>query len=218
MAKDMEEDFGTEKDAAYDKLRSKADKSEKAKGVLRGAGYARGGGVSPVKAVHKHESHLHKGKKKTEFKHGGKIEGKKTAMRADKFKRGGSVAKGHHTRININVGAAQAEKQQAMKAGVMVGAKLAAAKMAGGARPGAGAPMQARPMPGGPAPGGMPPGGAPPTGTPPMVGAARGGCMYKSGGKVGPVKVAGVPHLKGGGGGAKGRMSKIASYGTKPKA
>lgn len=212
MTKEISEEYGTERDAAYDKVKAKQEASEKAKGVLRGAGYARGGGVSPVKAVHKHEGHLHKGEKKTKFKHGGKIEGKHAPMRADKFKRGGSVPKGHHTRININVGGADAEKKQALQAGVQLGARLAAAKMAGAPRPGAGAPVQARPPMGGPAP---MPGAPPPTGTPPMIGAARGGRAFKSGGKV-----KGVPRLTGGAGagGGEGRLAKMKSYGSKPKA
>lgn len=214
MAKntDINEQYGTECDAAYDKVKAKQENSAKAKTVLRGAGYARGGGVSPARAVHKHEDHLHKGEKKTKFKHGGKIEGKTPHMRADKFKRGGSVAKGHHTKININVGGAEAEKKQAMQTGVQLGAKLAAAKMAGGPRPGAGAPMQARPMP--PGPMGGPPSAPPPTGTPPMVGAARGGRTYKAGGKV-----KGVKRLTGGAGagGGEGRLAKMKSYGAKPK-
>ena len=217
---DLGEQYGTEKDEAYDKLKGAQENSEKAKKVLRGAGYARGGGVSPAKREkhpdEKEDKALIKhmlSKAKIKAKHGGKISGKKPHQRADKYKRGGSVPRGH-TKININVGsgAAQEEKKQALKAGMMLGAR-----MAGGPRPAAGAPMQARPV-GGAAPasapnapmGGMPPGGAP---MPP--GAKRGGRTYKRGG---PVRIAGIPHLKGGSGGAEGRLSKIASYGTKPKA
>lgn len=210
MAKDAQcsSEVNNERDAAYDKVKAKQEGSAKAKNVLRGAGYARGGGVSPAKAVHKHEKHLHKGEKETKFKTGGKVGGKKTEMRADKFSRGGSKPRGH-TKININVGAGQDEKKQAMMQGMQLGAKMAATP-----RPGAGAPVQARPPmpPPGGAPGGGMPGGMPPGGQPPM--ANRGG-RFKKGG---PVRVAGVPHLKGGAGGAKGRLSKMASYGTKPKA
>lgn len=210
---DLGEQFGMEKDAAYDTLKAKQEGSAKAKGVLRGAGYARGGGVSPMKKhsdekedkalIKKELSHA-----KIKVKHGGKIDGKKTAMRADKFKRGGSVPKGHHTRVNINVGAGEAEKQNAMKTGMALGAKMAAAKMAG-PRPDAGAAMQAR-GPAAPAPmGGMPPGGG---GAPAMQ--KRGGRTYAAGGKV-----KGVQHLTGGAGagGGEGRLAKIRSYGTKPK-
>lgn len=215
MTKSMSEGFNTETDAAYDKLKANQEMSGKAKKVLAGAGYARGGGVSPVKAVHKHEGNLHKGEKKTAFKHGGKIDGHKTKSRADKYTRGGSVPKGHHTKVEINMGASQADKQDAMKKGVVMGAQLAAAKMGGGPRPGAGAPMQARgPMPGAPAP--MAPGSMPTGGVPPTM-QKNGGRTYKSGGKVGPVRVPGVPHMDGGGGGGAGRREKIRQYGTKPK-
>lgn len=201
-------------DPAYDKAKAKQTSSAKAKGVLRRAGYARGGGVAPERAVHKHEGHMHKGETKTKFKHGGKVDGKKAHVRADKYKRGGSVPKGHHTRININVGAGQQEKAQALKTGLALGAQMQAKKMAGGPRPGAGAPPMARPMPA-PQMGGAPmPTGPGPVG--PST-AATGGRQYKRGGKVGPARVKGVPHLKGGSGGAKGRLEKKAQYGTKPK-
>lgn len=201
-----------ETDKAYDRVKSKQERSEKAKGVLRGAGYARGGGVSPAKKKMK------------------KVEGEKPKSRADKYARGGSVPKGHHTKININVGAGQQEKAAAMQQGVKMGATMAAQKLgAGGPRPGAGAPPMARPpmpppggMPGGappPRPMMPPPGagpGGPPPGGPPM--ANRGGA-FKRGGSVGPKKVSGVTNIsKGGGGGARGRLEKIAKYGTKPKA
>lgn len=209
-------------DPAYDKLKAKQEDSEKAKSVLRGAGYARGGGVSPLRAkkiadkeVHEHEKHDHTGKKETKLKHGGKIDGKKSHTRADKYARGGSVPRGH-TKVNINVGSSAADRQEAMKKGVALGAQMAMAKMAGGARPGAGAPMQARgPMPG-PAP--MAPGAASPMGggVPPTM-QKHGGRTYAKGGKVGPVRVPGVPHLKGGAGGGLGRREKIKDYGTKPK-
>lgn len=214
-----------EVDKEYDRVRSKADHSTKARGVLRGAGYARGGGVGAraKKAVHKHEGHLHKGEEKTKLKKGGKVDGKKPAARPDKMARGGSKPRGH-TKININVGAGQQEKQQAMQQGMQLGAKMAAQKMAaagggmGGPRPGAGAPMQGRPgMPppgaGGPPPGAAP--GGPPMQRPPMAPPGQPG--MKRGGKVGPKRVEGVPHLTGGGGGAQGRLDKQKEYGTKPK-
>lgn len=206
----------TEKDKAYDSLRAKTERSEKAKGVLRGAGYARGGGVGHAKHPDEAEDKklIKKELKSAKIqpkKHGGEVEGKKAAARPDKMARGGSKPSGHHTRVNINVGAGQQEKQQAMQQGIQIGAKLAAAKMAGaGPRPGAGAPMQARPMPGGP---GAPPPAGPP-GVPPTM-AQRGGRMYNRGGSVGPKKVEGVPHLDGGAGGAKGRLEKIKQYGKK---
>lgn len=202
-----------ETDKAYDRLKSKQERSEKAKGVLRGAGYARGGGVSPAKKAKVKMEDDDLPKKKV-----GKVGGSKTSQRADKFARGGSIPKGHHTKININVGAGQAEKAAAMQQGVKMGATMAAQKLgAGGPRPGAGAPPMARPPM--PPPGGAPPprpmmppaGGAPmgpPPGGPPM--ANRGGA-FKRGGKV-------TNLTKGGGGGARGRLEKIAKYGTKPKA
>lgn len=205
MAKSMSEELHTETDPAYDKLKANQEGSAKAKGVLRGAGYARGGGVSPVKA--------HK-------KHGGKVGGEKSKMRADKYARGGSVPKGRHagTKVNINMAASQEDKKAALQKGVQLGASMMAQKMAGGARPGAGAPMQARgPMPGGapPTPGGAPMGG--PGGVPPTM-QARGGRTYAKGGKVGPVRMKGVPHMDAGAGGGAGRREKIKQYGTKPKA
>lgn len=222
MIKSMSEDFGMEKDKAYDALKAKQEGSAKAKGVLRGAGYARGGGVSPERSKkHPDEAEDKKlikhmvGKAKIKVKQGGKVDGHKTKMRADKYARGGSVPKGH-TKININMGASQADKKEAMQKGVQLGAQLAASKMAGGARPGAGAPMQARgPMPGA-AP--MPPGAAGPGGggVPPTM-QKHGGRTFAKGGKVGPAKVAGVPHLTGGSGGGLGRLEKIKDYGTKGK-
>lgn len=184
-------EYGNDQDKAYDALKARQDASTKAKKMLAVGGYARGGGVSPMK------------------KQGGKVEGKKSAGRADKFARGGSVPRGH-TKININMGASQADKQDAMKKGVALGAQLAARKMAAGMpRPGAGAAMQARgPMP---APGGMPPGGAPMGGPPPMM-QKNGGRTYAKGGKVTPLK------MEAGAGGGAGRREKIKKYGTKPSA
>lgn len=190
MAKntDLGTEYGTETDPGYNRIKGKQEKSEKAKNVLRGAGYARGGGVSPAR------------------KHGGKIDGGEPVHRADKFARGGSAPKGHHarTKININIGAGQAEKQQAMAKGLAIG-KM----MAGGPRPGAGAPMQARPPM--PPPGGAPvpgpgPGAMTPGGPPPM--ANRGGRFAKGG------NVKSMTGGAGSGGGA-GRLAKIKSYGPK---
>lgn len=202
----------TERDKAYDSLKAKQEASGKAKGVLRGAGYARGGGVGRERPKAAGKKPMHSAEPK---KAGGKIGGGKPPTRPDKGARGGSKPSGHHTRINVNIGAGQAEKQNALKAGVQIGARLAAAKLAGGAgampapgpRPMAGASMQAR---------GAPPMAAPgpaPEGPPPM--ANRGGA-FKRGGKVGPKKVAGVTNVtEGGAGGAKGRMEKIRKYGGK---
>lgn len=196
-------EYGNDQDKAYDRVKAKQVGSEKAKGVLRGAGYARGGGVSPAKKKMK------------------KVEGEKPAMRADKYARGGSVPKGkhagHHTKIIINAGGNPADKAAAMQQGMKMGATMAAQKLgAGGPRPGAGAPPMARPMPPPPGAGAPPPGaGAPPGG---MSMAACGGRQYKRGGAVGPKKVPGVTNIsEGGGGGARGRLEKMAKYGTKPK-
>lgn len=222
MSKKMDDDMGgvtmgtaPDNDPAYDRLKSKQEGSEKARGVLRGAGYARGGGVG-MKSKHPDEKQDKKlikkelGKAKIKLATGGKVDGEKSKSRPDKMSRGGSKPSGH-TRVNINVGAGESEKKAAMQQGMMLGAKLAAAKMSGAGgmpRPGMGAPVQGRPMPspGAGAPGGMPP-GAPP---PPMQ--ARGGRTYAKGGKV-----KGVPHLTGGAGagGGAGRLAKIKSYGPK---
>lgn len=197
-------------DKAYDALKAKQEGSAKAKNVLRGAGYARGGGVGVPKVK----------------KHGDKVDGKHSKSRADKFSRGGSAPSGKHTKthIAINVGAGEAEKRNALQQGMQLGAKLAAAKMAGAARPGAGAPTQAR----GPAP--MPQGGPPMGGGVPPTMANRGG-RFAKGGKVtglppglkgknggGPKRISGVPHLSGSAAGGLGRLQKKAQYGTKPKA
>lgn len=207
MAKGIAEEYGNEKDAAYDKLKAKQEHSDKARGVLRGAGYARGGGVSPAKAVHKHETHLHKGQAKTKLKQGGKVDGKKAHPRADKFARGGKAPHGKHTKININVGAGEGEKRAALQQGMQLGARMASA-----ARPGVGAPMQAR----GPMPGAAPAGGPMGGGVPPTM-QKSGGRAYAKGGKVGPVRVAGTVHLPSGAGGGEGRLAKVKQYGTKPK-
>ena len=209
-------------DKAYDELKAKQEGSAKAKNVLRGAGYARGGGVGRMK---KHEDEAEdkklikkelKSAKIVAKKHGGPVEGKHAAKRADKYARGGSAPSGKHTHININLAASQADKEAAAKKGMMVGAQMAAQRMQGAPRPMGGAPMQARgPMPAPQAPGGAPGGGVPPT---MQGGMKRGGKAYAKGGKVGPVKVKGVPHLEGGSGGALGRLEKAKQYGTKPKA
>lgn len=216
----------SECDAAYDKLKSKQVGSDKAKSVLRGAGYARGGGVSPAKSTKPQSLHAEeKGDKKAiakakacvknRFADGGKVGGGSSKINAGKSSRGGSKPKGH-TKININVGAGDQEKKQAMQAGVQLGARMAAAKMAGGPKPGGMMPPPGPGGPGGPPPGAMPPPGAGPGGPPPM--AARGGRMYAKGGvvKKGPKRVPGTVHLKGGGGGAQGRLDKAKAYGGKP--
>jgi translation initiation factor IF-2 len=215
-----------EKDPGYDKVKSRQEHSDKARNVLRGAGYARGGGVGAKKkhplALHSDtagETPMMKSAKKraAKFASGGHVKGDKPKARPDKMARGGSKPRGH-TKVNINVGAGEQEKKQAMQAGVQLGARMAAAKMAGGMpRPGAGAPMQARPM--GPPPGGgpgmPPPGGMPGAGGPPPM-AARGGRMYAKGGKVGPKRVPGTPHLMGAAAGGLGRIEKAKAYGGKP--
>lgn len=60
--------------------------------IARRAGYASGGAIDEgdKEAVHKHESHLHKGEPKTKLKSGGMAPGKKPAQRMDKRARGGS--------------------------------------------------------------------------------------------------------------------------------
>ena len=201
-----------DRDEGYEKAKAKSGHGGKVGKVLKSAGYARGGDAEQdkkmiKKAIDEHDAQLHGGKKThLKLKHGGMIEGKKTEKRADKYARGGSVARGKHTttHVNVNLAASEADKKEAFQKGAMTGATMAAQKM-GGPRPGAGAPMQARaPMPP-PAPGGVPAGG----GVPPTM-QKRGGRTYAQGGKV--------PKMEFGAGGGKGRLEKIKKYGKKPNA
>ena len=185
----------------------KSTGSSRAHAIMKGAGYKRGGGVDSdekqdekmvSKGVHEHEAHLHKGEAKTKlkFKSGGHVHGKHPKGRADHKSR---------TKININVGAGQAEKQAAAQQGLQQGIKVGAAAAApkppmppmAGPPPGAGGPppMPPRPPMAGP---GMPPGGPMKKGG--MVRRAAGGRMA-------------IPHLKGGSGGGEGRIAKAADYG-----
>jgi hypothetical protein len=213
-------------DSAYDKVKSSQTGSNKAKNMLRGAGYARGGGVGPAKSKTPQSAHSDepggekamktaKARVAKKFADGGQVGGGMSKPNPGKRGRGGSKPRGH-TKINISVGAGDAEKKQAMQAGVQLGAKMAAAKMAMGPKPGGMMPPPGA-GPGGPPPGGpMPPPGAGPGGPPPL--AARGGRMYASGGKVktGPKRIPGVPHLTASAGGALGRIEKARAYGGKP--
>lgn len=160
------------------------------------AGYKSGGSVSPKKAVHTHEDHLHPGKPKTKLKAGGHVKGKAAADRPDRRARGGKIGS---VVINIKApgqGDGQADdmkQQMAAKAGlqkgVAIGAQMAAAK---GPMPGAGGPPPPAPMPGGP-PGGPPPGPAP------MMPRARGGKIHmtaSAAGGLGRLEKSGMVNVK----------------------
>jgi hypothetical protein len=186
--------------------------------------FAKGGAVHPDEAEDK------KLIKKELAKHDMKAEGHKGKARLDKHARGGKVKHGgakHHTKINIMV---------APKAG---GDAPGAAPMAPPMAP----PMPPKgpmmPPPGGPMAGGPPgagPGGPPPPGMPGMKrgggvkpksgisspenlktweGYAKSNTRYERGGGV-PVKRMTGP-MKGGAGGAEGRLDKQKAYGNRSK-
>lgn len=162
---------------------------------LKSAGYKPpkdGEGDADVKrtksAVGQHESHLHKGEKKTKLKlrrRGGEVQGDEPEARLDHRARGGGIPKGGKKAaiaIHIHNGATPEEKagiaQQAQQKGMQIGAALGARKAA--------QQMQRPPMPGGaPGAGGPPPQpgmGGPPGAMPPPPGAAAAG--LKKGGTV----------------------------------
>lgn len=116
--------------------------------MLGKAGYSHGGKMTPANAVHKHESHLHKGEPMTKLAKGGGVKGPKSVN------------------VIIKTGNSDAEKQQAAQQGMQLGARMAA----GAPKP----PM----APQGPMPGGMPPGGAPMGGPPRPPGLVRGGKVH----------------------------------------
>jgi hypothetical protein len=200
-----------------------------AREVLRKSGYSSGGHFGKDEAerdVHLHESHLHKGEKKTKFADGGAVTGLASGGRADRAPRGRHKGKGSKTVVNV--------------------LNLPHPGAAAGIPPGPPPPRPPIPPPGGmagppPGMGGGPPPGMPPGGmkkggraTPtyevgkapreksevdswrnPIKGAngdeaKRGGKAHKSkrphdeykrGGKV-------DVHLTGGAGGARGRLEK----------
>ncbi len=182
------------------------------------------------------EAHESAAEAKKERRHEHKATGGPAKPRLDKYARGGKTKgghKGHHTKINIMV---------APKGGD--GAGAGGMPPPGGPPPGLGGPPPGGPPPGMP-PGG-PMGAAPPPGAgglPPGLPPPPGGGM-KRGGSVKPgvsgisspknlakwskhassnTKYAdggGVPHvhMKGGAGGAQGRLDKKAAYGIKSHA
>lgn len=122
-------------------------------------------GMDAVKAVHKHEAHMHKGMKPTKLKDGGCMPGEKSKEHMGKMKRGG------HKKAAVNVNVITPHP----------GIKPIPVPVGGG-----------MPPQGGIAPGGMPPGMAP--GQPPMQGMPpmKHGGKFKLGGSVAPEMTAGA--------------------------
>lgn len=134
------------------KSKTQAEHRSRANSILKDSGYAGGGKMTPAKATHKHEAHMHPGKTPTKLASGGSVKGPK------------------EVNIVIKTGGDPAEKQMAMQQGMQMGAKMAA-----------GAPKPPMPMPPpGAGPGGPPPPGMPP-GMPPRPGMPPGGMMNKGG-------------------------------------
>ena len=149
---------------AEHKARTQAEHTARAHSMLKGAGYLAGGKMTPAKAVHAHEKHLHKGEPMTKLAKGGAVKGPKAVN------------------VIIKTGGDDAEKKMAMQQGMQIGAKMAA-----------GAPKPPMPPggPQGPMAGGAPPPGMAPGMRPPGAGPmAKGGVVKvrshvrrKSGGK-----------------------------------
>ena len=140
---------------------------KRARALLNRTGYKAGGHVKSDKAqdakmvaegVHEHESHMHKGQKKTKLrlKDGGCADGGMAKPRADRLRRGGKT-KAHkpHTQVNVVVG-------RSHPAPVPVPKPVPVPVPGGAPGPMAGPPPGAGPMP--PPDGSMAPGGAPPIG------------------------------------------------------
>ncbi len=73
-------------------------------------GHANGGAVSPAKAVHAHEKHMHKGEKETKLATGGAV----AKPRLDRYARGGKVKPKGTTNVNVIITSPQsAEKPPA---------------------------------------------------------------------------------------------------------
>lgn len=170
------------------KSRTQAEHRARAEHILRSAG----GKMTPAKAVHAHEAHLHKGATPTKLAKGGKVKGPT------------------HVTVNVVHGdeqrAQQQGMQQGMQAGRMMGAQMAAQKMAGappGMPPG-GPPRPPMGPPPGAAPGGMPPGGMRPSGmatgggvkAPHLAGAAGGNGRLQKTLKYGAKTGGGTPMVK----------------------
>ncbi len=86
---------------------SNNDHMGKVRKLAKGAGYKTGGQNHSMKkiktAVHKHEEHMHPGKKLTKLKDGGHAEGKHASKRLDKMARGGPKKGGHKVAVNVIV-------------------------------------------------------------------------------------------------------------------
>lgn len=173
--------------------------------------------------VHQHESHMHKGEKKTKLKlaTGGHAEGGKASKRGDKMNRAPFKSGGHTkhskggTKVNVIVAPGGGQQQggdpkQAFQAGAQMGAKAVAQKMAGGHPPmppgGAGGPPPP-PMGGAPGPGA---GGPPPPGMGGGMPPKPPGMMNKGG------RTKAYP-IDDGAGGGEGRKEKAKAYGAKPR-
>lgn len=181
---------------------TRAKDQSRAEAFTKRAGYASGGAVTPAKAVHEHESSLHKGQPKTKIAKcgGGSVHGEMPSGNLGKRSRGGKapapiVPSGSRRKLKqpqINVdreipppnkrASGGAVKKGGVNIIVKTGedpAKLQAAEQAGvkkGMMMAAGMAKQAMG-------GGAPPGGPPP-GPPPMAGPPPGGPPPGAGGPV----------------------------------
>lgn len=191
--------------ATFRDIRKRATESERHRARHRSGGKVKHDDAAQDKKLI--DSEFKKLEKKEDAKEGGKVSGKHAAKRLDhggKFAKGGRVkhkgSGGSKTRVNVIIA----------PQGGGGGHPPMPMPPPGAMKPpmGAGAPPMPPPGAGGP-PGGMP---MPPPGAPPM-GAKRGGRIHlKRGGAVKPEAIS--AKIKGGAGGAKGRLDKVRTYGA----
>lgn len=176
----------------------RAKEQSKAETYLKKAGYKVGGRIDDsaqdakmvASGVHQHERHMHKGEAPTalHLRSGGKVSGKDSRARLDKYARGGRTKSGP-SKINIVIATGKDQPQP-----VPVPIPKPVPVPVGG-------PQGAPPMP----PGGMPPGMPP--GAPPMPmrpGMKRGGAVKGQ-----------FALTDAGSAGAKGRLEKTEAYSGK---